>query len=205
MNVSIQQGTDQPRSLDQLLLEEFTHRINNELAALIAMVVREQATSADETTRGSLRRLYARLVNVGRVQHALQGAQDTTELDLAIYLRQLCVNRETHIEQARISFTGASAILDAQRCRRVGMIVSELLENTRKHAFKEGRGSIRVDLRRHGREIHCRIADDGCGAEGTDGNGRGLQIVRALAESLRGTLSRVPAERGTVWLLTIPH
>jgi two-component sensor histidine kinase len=191
-------------SLAELLLDEFTHRINNELAALLAIVSREQALNRDEATSRSLDRVQTWIVNVGRVQHALHGPRDDTDMDAADYLRQLCESRRATLDDTDVSFAGCSVRLDAARCRRLGMIVSELVENARKHAFGGFHGVISVELDVVGGRIQCRVADNGCGYSGA-ARGRGLTIVRALANSLNGSLSREPAPGGTVWLLTIPH
>jgi two-component sensor histidine kinase len=195
--------------LAELLLDELTHRINNELAALIAIVSRERAMNHDEAAGRALKRVYARLVNVGRVQHALQGSHSNSKLDAADYLRQLCENCRATLEDINVCFAGCSVSLDAERCRRLGMIVSELVENARKHAFSGAApGSISVELSVHHGQIRCRVTDNGCGYSGGIRSGatrgRGLTIVRALASSLDGNLSQEPATAGTVWLVTIP-
>lgn len=191
-------------SLAQLLLDEFTHRLNNDLAAMIGIVSREQAMSSDERTGRVLKRVHARLVNLGRVQHALQGVDGASELDAADYLRELCESRRATLEDADVSFVGCPVRVDAARCRRLGMIVSELVENARKHAFSGASGAISVELRLLDGKIRCRVADNGRGFSGAT-HGRGLAIVRALARSLNGSITREPTTRGTAWLLSIPH
>jgi two-component sensor histidine kinase len=142
------------------------------------------------------------------VQHALQSPRGGTDLDAAEYLRQLCENRRATLENADVRFVGCSVSLDAARCRRLGMIVSELVENARKHAFCGAHGptpgSISVELSALDGEIRCRVCDNGRGYSGAI-RGRGLTIVCALAKSLDGRISQEPATGGTAWLLTIPH
>jgi two-component sensor histidine kinase len=192
-------------SLAELLLDEFTHRINNELAALTAIVLREQAMNRDEATGRALKRVHARLLNVGRVQLALQGPRGLAELDAADYLRRLCEGRRAVLEGIELCFEGCPVRLDAERCRRLGMIVSELVENARKHAFTGiARGSISVELQALDGQLQCRVCDNGCGYFGGT-PGQGLTIVHALAGSLNGSLSHETADEGTVWMLTIPR
>jgi two-component sensor histidine kinase len=191
-----------------LLLEEFAHRINNDLATLIALVTREQSMAHDVATVCALKRVQARLVSVGRIHHALQGPRTDEDLDAGDYLRQLCESRRTALEQADVRFVGCGVNLDAARCRKLGMIVSELIENARKHAFGgvsgPTSGSISVELGLLDGKIQCRVADNGRGYSGAH-RGRGLTIVRALAKSLDGSIAQEPVTGGTAWLLTIPH
>jgi two-component sensor histidine kinase len=205
LETSVDEGMRDTPPLAELLLDEFTHRINNELATLIAIVSREQAMNQDEATRRALKRVHTRLVNVGRLQHALQNPGSAASLDAAEYLRRLCESRRAMLEDADVYFVGCPVSLDAARCRRLGMIVSELVENARKHAFSDtSQGTISVELGVVDGRIQCRVSDNGRGYFGAT-HGRGLSIVRALASSLNGNLSHEPAKGGTAWLLTMPH
>lgn len=192
----------------ELLLDEFMHRINNELAALIAIVSRVQAMNRDDATSRALERVQTRLVNVGRVQHALHGPRGDTDIDASEYLRELCESRRSTLENTDMYFVGRSVSIDAARCRRLGMIVCELVENARKHAFSDAQRpipfSISIELSVLDEKIHCRVADNGRGCSGAH-QGRGLTIVRALANTLNGSISQQPATAGTAWLLTMPH
>jgi two-component sensor histidine kinase len=201
--VEYQQVKDKP-PIAELLLDEFTHRINNELAAMIAIVSRERSINHDEATGRALKRVHTRLMNVGWLQHALHGPRCDSDLDAAHYLRQLCESRRAMLEDIELRFAGRSVILDAERCRRVGMIVSELIENARKHAFSDAAsGSISVELSLCDGWIECRVSDNGRGSFGAS-SGRGLSIVHALANSLNGSLSRETGGKGTAWLLAMP-
>jgi two-component sensor histidine kinase len=207
MGASVEHKANTP-PLAELLLDEFTHRINNELATLIALVRREESMTRDPATTCALKRVHERLVSVGRIQHVLQGPRSDKDLDAGDYLRQLCESRRTALEHVDVLFVGCKVNLDPARCRRLGMIVSELVENARKHAFGGAHssisGSISVELGLLDGKIQCRVADNGHGYSGAH-HGRGLTIVRALAESLNGRITLESVIGGTAWRLTIPH
>ena len=75
----------------------------------------------------------------------------------------------------------------------VGLIVNEIVSNSLRHAFPDGRGGqIRVSLRRQSSErIVLSVSDDGIGVdEGkTEPRGIGLTLVQALADQIEGTIS----------------
>jgi two-component sensor histidine kinase len=87
-----------------------------------------------------------------------------------------------------------------------GLVLNELLTNSVKHAFPEGRsGRILVALRcDDGDRVTLLVADDGAGMpEGFDLNksrSLGLKIVDILARQLGGTL-HVEKEMGTSFAL----
>ncbi|MGB8744157.1 MAG: transporter [Xanthobacteraceae bacterium] len=74
----------------QLLLEEFSHRINNELSSAISMISIAAARSAANETKCVLSAVRDQLFNYAELHHALQMPEHSTPIDGAAYLRQLC-------------------------------------------------------------------------------------------------------------------
>jgi len=79
--------------------------------------------------------------------------------------------------------------MNSERCWRLGLIVSELITNSERHAFGNDGGSIRVELLPSLSFVECRVTDSGTG-EAIPGPGHGLKIVEALAKSLGGTIDQ---------------
>jgi two-component sensor histidine kinase len=74
-----------------------------------------------------------------------------------------------------------------------GLLMNELLCNSLKHAFPNGRrGTITVSVRRVEGVVHLVVKDDGCGLpEGLDpaaSPSMGLKLAASLARQLGGTL-----------------
>jgi two-component sensor histidine kinase len=86
----------------------------------------------------------------------------------------------------------------------IATLISELVENARKHAFGGAKGAISVELGVLEGSIQCRVSDNGRGYSGVN-RGRGLMIVYALAASLNGNMSREHISGGTSWVLTMPY
>ena len=162
--------------LAELLLDEFMHRINNELAALIAIVSRVQAMNRDDATSLRPRARPDTARNVGRVQHALHGPRGDTDIDASEYLRELCESRRSTLENTDMYFVGRAVSIDAARCRRLGMIVCELVENARKHALSDaGRVSalsisIRVRACQHRCSLSTQRSTCRCSRASSDGS-----------------------------------
>jgi multidrug efflux pump subunit AcrB len=77
--------------------------------------------------------------------------------------------------------------MDSARCWRLGMIISELITNSSRHAFGNDGGKIRVELLPCGDFAKCRVADNGR-APASLRPARGFTIVEALVASLDGTI-----------------
>jgi hypothetical protein len=89
-------------------------------------------------------------------------------------------------------------------CWRLGLIVSELITNAERHAFRNAGGCIRVELLMSQSFAECRVTDDGTN-EGNICPGHGLTIVEALVRSLGGTLDQHFGPQGATSVLIFPH
>jgi hypothetical protein len=86
----------------------------------------------------------------------------------------------------------------------VGLIVSELITNAERHAFRNAGGCIRVELLPSQSFAECRVTDDGTN-QGDICPGHGLAIVEALVRSLGGTLDQHLGPQGTTSVLSFPY
>ena len=82
----------------------------------------------------------------------------------------------------------------------LGLIVTELVINSLKHAFPDGRvGKIRVGYNSHGTAWTLSVTDDGIGLSTVNGApkpGLGTNIVAALAKSLSAAVETVDTKPG---------
>jgi two-component sensor histidine kinase len=91
----------------------------------------------------------------------------------------------------------------------LGLLVTELVTNSLKHAFPDGRGTISIILRNESnRDLTLIVSDDGIGKAGagvTDGvrSGLGTRIISRLVEQLEGTMI-VQDGNGTTTEIRIP-
>jgi two-component sensor histidine kinase len=88
------------------------------------------------------------------------------------------------------------------------LILNEVLSNTVKHAFPDGRtGEVRIGLRRSGGRLMLQVRDNGIGLPPTRieqmNSSMGLRLVSALARQL-GAKASFKSEKGTVFTLSIP-
>jgi two-component sensor histidine kinase len=196
----------QPLSNERLLLRELTHRVNNELSAAIAAISLTAARSTQHEVKITLGRVLNRLENYAQVQRALGVPTDSVLVDAMAYLRQLCRS----ISLSKLSSEGIELVLiesplqlSSEQCWRLGMIVSELITNSVRHAFSEGGGTIEVTILRRGNAVRCRVADDGSAA-GTIRPANGLRIIQGLVKELGGNIDQRFTPQGTTSVVTLP-
>jgi two-component sensor histidine kinase len=189
-----------------LLLREYSHRINNEFASAIGAISHAAARSTTTETRCALAAVKDQLLNYALVHQALQMPEHSIRIDAATYLRRLCraISR-SKLDSSRIelSLVVRKCLMNSQRCWCLGLIVSELITNSVRHGLSKSGGAICVELLPSNPFIKCRVTDNGT-SESIIRPGRGLAIVAALASSLGGTIDHEFGPQGATSLLVFP-
>jgi two-component sensor histidine kinase len=195
-----------PRATPWLFLEEIEHRVANEYAMAAASISLAAAGTSVPAVKATLTEAVRRLTSYADVHRSLQLPSAAGQYDLAGYLRSLYES----LVRARLSERGISLTLvelnvriSAERCWRIGLIVSELITNSIRHAFRDQNGAITVEMARTADMIHCRVTDTGQSA-GAVTPGRGSRIVDALAAELGGQIVRQFGPVGTTVTLSVP-
>ncbi len=190
------QSGERPSS-ETLLLRELAHRINNEFASAIGAISIAAARTANTETKAALAAVQDQLHNYAQVHHALQPPDHSSCIDAAVYLRQLCLA----ISRSKLDSKGIELRLvehpfrmNSERCWRLGLIVSELITNTERHAFRSAGGLICVEILTSTSFVECRIADNGKGEENAC-PGRGLKNCRSARQEFSAARSTRPSDR----------
>src|SRR5215470_6182030 len=85
-NQSLEQGAVAAR----LMLREFSHRINNELASAIGLISMAAHRCNSSEARTALNTVLDRLENYASVHHSLQMPEYSTTVELTSYIQRLC-------------------------------------------------------------------------------------------------------------------
>jgi two-component sensor histidine kinase len=196
-----------PNPDGSLLLRELNHRIANDLTSAICSVSSKAVHSDSVAVKAALLDvvdLLHRCADVHRAQHMPNQGRLT---EAAKYLQQLCFSvAKYQLDRLaiRVLFSADDLRLEGERCWKVGLIVSELLTNVRRHAQFDGRHpELRVELTLSSNLVRCRVSDNGSAAEPVR-RGRGLTISGELAASLGGRIHTSCAAEGYSVLLTFP-
>jgi two-component sensor histidine kinase len=191
---------------EKLLLREMAHRVHNEFASAMAIVSLTAARSANDDVKAVLAAVRDRLYRYAQVHRALEVPADDGVVEASGHLHQLCeAIRCSKLDHQGIElvFAGSPVFLPAQQCWRLSMIVSELITNAARHAFRGGPGTIRVELRPSARVVECRVTDSGSGSSNVR-PGQGLGIIAALTEGLGGSIAQSFGANGSRSVLTFP-
>lgn len=198
----------------ELLLREVNHRVANSLA-LVSALARLQANAVtDEGAKFALQEMQARIAAVAGIHRRLYTSADVRVVDMDAYLSSLAqelneaMSAETKPHPILLDVeTGMQVATD--KAVSLGVVVTELITNAYKYAYPDGaQGNIRLMLHRaEGDRLVLRVEDDGVGWRGEDkpkGTGVGTRIIKAMAATLKASLSYDQGERGTRVIIELP-
>lgn len=198
---------------NRILLDEVNHRVKNSLQ-IVANLLRTQAMRhRSQEVREELLDSSSRVLAIAEVHRRLYGegaVYDTVELsDLIRSIAENAIPPTGGGEPAMTVAVRTPLPAPVDTAVPVALIVNELLTNSYKHAFPNGRrGTVKLDMEVAGNEVRIDVADDGIGLpEGvasSGGGGFGLNTVRNLTRQLRGHLEIERLTPGTRFLLTFP-
>ncbi len=197
-----ERATEQLRaSLDekQTLLRELQHRVKNNLQIVHTLLGLQREQVSGEAGR-ELRNSQGRVRAMSLVHEKLVPSGDAARVDFGAYLRELLAQQLKVFGEvngrlkSRVLVDGVDLSLGtATLC---GLIVNELVTNSLKHAFPEGRpGTIEVRME-HPDDWRLTVHDDGVGLPASQEHGKGdsvgLMLVSTLVRQLRGRIERLP-------------
>ena len=144
------------------------------------------------------------------IHDQLYKKRDMAEIQAQQYFVEIC-------EQLLSSFKRSDDIvivygvedisLDLDHSVPVGLILNEIVVNSIKHGFPNGRqGEIRVDLKREGQDICFRVVDNGVGVQKEDvDDSMGIELIETLASQIDGTFEVVSGKNGTSCVVRFPY
>jgi two-component sensor histidine kinase len=196
----------------QDLLEDVRHRHRDDLQLISNLLDLQCETIRDEQSLRALKEYRSRIRVITLVYQRLLESEGWSRVDFADYLgRQLARLFQTYDDSlgaitSRISVEQAR--LDIDMAIPCGLIVNELVSNSLRHAFPEGRdGEILMEVSRGPKGEHrLVIGDNGVGFPGDldfrQTETLGLQLVTLLVKQLDGTIE-LDRSHGTTFRITL--
>jgi chemotaxis protein methyltransferase CheR len=190
-----------------MLLEELEHRVVNSLQIIASIIMLKARAVDSEETRRHLEDAHNRVISVAAVQKHLHGSVANTIIEMEPYLETLCAALAQSMigDNGRISikFGGKGGTSSRRDAESIGLIVTELVINSLKHAFKDTTkdGAISVSYDVSGTDWQLAVSDNGSGKP--DGvfaqpkTGLGTGVVKALAKQLDAQVVTASGAFGT--------
>ncbi len=180
-----------------ILLREVYHRVKNNLQMVDALLVAESRHLGDAEAASALFSLRQRIYALGLVHQQLMESRDLKTFDIAPFLRELAdkIVRAAGKRGVNVAVNSIPLAVGLDFAIPIGLLVTELLTNSLKHAFPTGTGHISVLLRRDAaRKLVLIISDDGQGRPNGPTSreaapGLGMKIIAGLVAQLNGVMT----------------
>lgn len=197
----------------EALLREVHHRVRNNLQVIYSMLGLQARAIPDPALRRLFLESQGRVQSMALLHNTLYESGSLSDFSFADYVEQLCADlwRSYSVKRERIrSSTQVDPIpLSLDEAVPCGLIINELVSNSLKYAFADGReGEIRIELQHAGDSmLRLIVADNGVGLPpGVDPattKSVGLRLVRSVAEQLSAKVE-ITSGPGVEARLTFP-
>jgi PAS domain S-box-containing protein len=192
-----------------ILLQELYHRTKNNMQVILAYFAMQALALDDEKLQTIFNEMENRIRAMALVHEKLYESKDLTNINLREYLsdlsRLIFKSFPDASDKVTLAFEVEEISVTMDIAIPIGLVVTELLTNSLKYAFPEGRsGKILLRIQKYDRgQLELVISDNGVGVPGTfDFTQKGsigiptvLSIVR---KQLRGS-SELDIAKGFSW------
>lgn len=176
----------------EVLISEIHHRVKNNLAIISSLIDLQRMDSDSEEIENTLLKTQNRIQSIAGVHELLYRSETFSEIPFDQYLQQL-INKHLAVYLVRgkdvdIEIDCSVESLSINQAIPLGLLVSELVTNSFKHAFnKRSKGQIRIGIDRLGDKVRVKYADDGHGFKKENfenSTGMGITIIKTLIAQL---------------------
>jgi len=180
----------------EVLLKEIHHRVKNNMQIISSLLNLQSKCLEDENAARILKESRDRVKSMAIVHEKLYQSSDLSRIDFSEYTKKLVYDLLSsygvNSKFIKDSIKVENILLDINFAIPCGLIINELVSNSIKHAFPNGRGEISVEFYLKSNKHILIIADNGVGfPEDLDFQNTetlGLRLVNALVTQLYGKI-----------------
>lgn len=191
----------------EVLLREVHHRIKNHMSTIRSLLALHSYSINEVAAIAALDDAQHRVMSMMTIYDKLYRSDDFVNIAANEYLADLVSSiHHTYkdISNVQIYEDYGDNLLAAELMFNIGIIVTELLTNSFKYAFKDmDKGIISISLKQFGDEKLCLVySDNGCGIPqrvlDSSRNSFGMNLIEILVNQISGKLS-INSVNGTMY------
>lgn len=191
-------------------MKEIHHRVKNNLMVIYSLLNLQSRYIKDKETKDIFQESQRRARSMALIHELLYQSQQQNEVDFGSYIRtistELFRNYSLNSEQVKLNLKTEDIMLDVNTAVPLGLIVNELVSNSMKHAFPDGKeGEIDIKFFKEDDNYVLVVKDDGVGMSSDLDINRtetlGLQVVDSLITQIHGDLKLI-REGGTIFQIS---
>lgn len=197
----------------EMLLKEVHHRVKNNLQIIGSLLKFQTTYIKDADALEIFKESQNRIRSISLIHEKLYQTRDLSRIEFSGYIKSLLsqmlitfgINSDTVSFDVKVN----NIFLSVDCAIPCGLIINELVTNSLKYAFPEGRkGHITIDMTYNNSQYTLKIQDDGIGIPDNNqldkAGSLGLQLVNTLAFQLDAQLE-LDRSNGTCYTLTFSN
>lgn len=206
-NLVIQKQSDEL----QVLMKEIHHRVKNNLQVISSLLDLQSMTITDSQASEAVKEGKNRVQSMALIHQNLYSDGNLKGIRAKEYIKtlmqSLCDSYNITNDKVKVNTKIDDLNLDVDTMIPLGLVLNELVSNSLKYAFKDGRtGELNVVLKESEQKLLLKVSDNGTGyPEGMnikEAKSFGLKMVRAFAQKLKAKLD-IYNDNGAVVEMTI--
>ena len=182
----------------EVLLKEIHHRVKNNLQIISSLLNLQADYLKDNQAIEIFKVSQNRIESMALIHEKLYQSKDLAKINFADYIQELATSLfcsyEVNLNAITLKMNIEDVILGIDSAIPCGLIINELIVNSLKHAFPEGKqGEISIDFcSKNASEFELVVSDTGIGLPKDlnlqNTKSLGLQLVNALTNQLEGNI-----------------
>jgi len=193
----------------EILLQEIHHRVKNNMAVISGLLSLQANSTEDERLKDALTVSQNRVQSMSAIHEVLYQSDNLSSIDMNTYLSKLAgaIAQNYRINtKVNIKVESEDILIGTKQASTLGLIVNELITNSFKYAFPEGKeGEIKIKLQKREGEIELEYADKGIGMPDDlnwhEAKSMGLKLVKMLSENQLGGSIDMESKNGTKFII----
>lgn len=181
----------------QVLMKEIHHRVKNNLQVISSLLDLQSMTIADNQASEAVKEGKNRVQSMALIHQNLYSEGNIKGIKAKEYisnlLQSLCDSYNITNDKVKVNTQIDDLNLDVDTMIPLGLVLNELVSNSLKYAFKNGRqGELSIVLKEEPHHLLLKVSDNGTGyPEGMnakEGKSFGMKMIRAFAQKLKAKL-----------------
>ena len=175
------------------LIQEIHHRVKNNLQFISSLINMQLNSSVDEKEIHTLNDASRRIRAMALVHEMLYNHKESSGISIKQYLEELVLSLDHLVNSDKISIAFRLDVQDenfnVSDSIALGMIASELVSNSMKHAFQDvEKPEIRVKLEKDQSNVLFMVSDNGTGIKDEQKRKKslGLRLIDIFSRQLKG-------------------
>ncbi len=188
----------QKQSTDlEVLMKEIHHRVKNNLQVISSLLDLQSMSITDSQASEAVKEGKNRVQSMALIHQNLYSEGNIKGIRTKEYisnlLQSLCDSYNITNDKVKVHTQIDDLNLDVDTMIPLGLVLNELVSNSLKYAFKDGRqGELNILLEEKTEHLLLRVSDNGAGyPEGMnakEGKSFGMKMIRAFAQKLKAKL-----------------